>query len=80
VHLSNPWCDCSVSAGDKANIMGGTRTVDAEGRSHAYLDHTNGMFVLHPDVLLSGKWRTGGQAVQCGCNCGCGSESLQSVE
>jgi hypothetical protein len=40
--------------------MGGTRTVDAEGRSHAYLDHTNGMFVLHPDVLLSGEWRARG--------------------
>jgi len=54
VHLSHPWCDCRVAAGDRANIMGGTRTVDAEGRTHAYLDHSNGMFVLHPDVLLSG--------------------------
>lgn len=54
VHLSHPWCDCSVAAGDKANIMGGTRTLDADGRQHAYLDHSNGTFVLHPDVLLSG--------------------------
>lgn len=54
VHLSHPWCDCRVTAGDKANILGGTRTVDAEGRTHTYIDHGNGMFVLHPDVLLSG--------------------------
>lgn len=55
VHLSHPWCDCSVAVGDKANIIGGTRTVDAEGRMHAYMNHGNGMFVLHPDVLLSGR-------------------------
>jgi hypothetical protein len=54
VHLSHPWCDCRVAAGDKANILGGTRTADAQGRTHAYIDHANGMFVLHPDVLLSG--------------------------
>lgn len=54
VHLSHPWCDCRVAAGDKANIIGGTRTVDGEGRTHAYLDLANGTFVLHPDVLLSG--------------------------
>ena len=59
VHLSHPWCDCIVVAGDKANIMRGTRTVDAEGRQHAYLDHSNGVFVLHPDVLLSGEWSVG---------------------
>lgn len=56
MHLSHPWCDCRVAAGDKANIIGGTRTVDAEGRAHTYLDLANGMFVLHPDVLLSGGW------------------------
>jgi hypothetical protein len=54
VHLSHPWGDCRVGPGDRANILGGTRTTDAEGRSHAYLDHGNGLFVLHPDVLLSG--------------------------
>jgi DNA replication factor Dna2 len=57
VHLSHPWCDCKLAAGDTANVIGGIRTTDAAGVQHAHLSLNEGLFVLHPDVLLSGRRR-----------------------
>lgn len=61
MHLSHPWSDCPVAAGDAANIIGGVRSTDESGRQHVYLDHKQGMIIMHPDVLLSGgHFCTGG--------------------
>lgn len=56
MHLSHPWSDCPVAAGDAANVIGGVRSTDDSGRQHVYLDHKQGMIIMHPDVLLSGEW------------------------
>lgn len=56
VHLGLPWCDdVRIAAGDTANIIGGVASAGADGTTHVYLSHTQGLFVLHPDVLLSGE-------------------------
>jgi hypothetical protein len=55
VHLSHPWCDCPIAVGDAANIIGGAAATDEAGRPMLYLSGSQGLLVLHPDVLLSGE-------------------------
>jgi hypothetical protein len=76
VHLSHPWCDCPIAVGDAANIIGGAAATDEAGRPMLYLSGSQGLLVLHPDVLLSGEGcpsyqsvciRSGGQGVAICC-------------
>eukprot|EP00775_Hariotina_reticulata_P014649 gene14649-14797_t len=53
VHLSHPWCDTPVQVGDPVNVIDGVIDSSSSGVPHVYLDHRQGLLVLHPDVLLS---------------------------
>lgn len=55
MHLSHPWCDTPVQVGDPVNVIDGVITSSSSGVPHVYLDHRQGLLVLHPDVLLSGE-------------------------
>jgi hypothetical protein len=55
VYLSHPWSDCPIAVGDAANIIGGVAGTDEAGRALLYLSGSQGLLVLHPDVLLSGE-------------------------
>jgi hypothetical protein len=65
VHLSHPWCDCPIAVGDAANIIGGAAATDEAGRSLLYLSGSQGLLVLHPDVLLSGEAVDAKEFVNC---------------
>lgn len=67
-HLSHPWTDAPLSEGTPVNLIApmhqlapaGTSAVGAPGAvdgdvAHCYFDHSQGLLVVHPDVLLSGK-------------------------
>jgi hypothetical protein len=58
VHLSHPWSDCPIAVGDAANIIGGAAATDDAGKAVLYLSRSQGLLVLHPDVLLSGGHHT----------------------
>lgn len=45
--------DAPMDVGDAVNII--AKSYEQDGQQHVYLDHAQGLMVLHPDVLLSGK-------------------------
>lgn len=59
-HLQDGWAESAVQPGDSINIVGVTPVADAHGGySRVVLDSSQGLLVLHPDVLLSGTSITG---------------------
>ena len=51
-HLQQLWVDTPVCVGDSVNVIGAVEVYN--GDRHIRLDSTQGLLVLHPDVLLSG--------------------------
>jgi hypothetical protein len=56
VHLRHPWVDLPVRPGDSINLIAQMEGPGPDGRLSATCDSTQGLVILHPDILLSGKW------------------------
>ena len=55
-HLQGGWLDTLAAPGDSANvILDGNWTPSADGSSCAQITDASGLFILHPDVLVSGR-------------------------
>jgi hypothetical protein len=53
-HLGHPWCEAPLQPGTPLNLIADISRPPGGGEAECRLDHTQGLMVLHPDVLLSG--------------------------
>ncbi len=57
VLLRDMWAEQEVRPGDSANVLGGKPVDAGEACPAVEINAEQGLFVLHPDVLLSGERR-----------------------